>query len=97
MEQHLKVICLDGLFHPAVDQLQNKRYKIFKLYDPSQQLQMKPTPAHSMFQVQGSNFSHKLLITQLHLSQANCHPTERLLQSVQKHLHLFSQAQTSAI
>lgn len=35
MEEPLKVICLDGLFHAAVDQVQNKRYKIFKLYDPS--------------------------------------------------------------
>lgn len=50
-----------------------------------------------MFQVQGSSFSHKLLITQLHLSQANYHATERLLKSVQRHLHLLSQAQTSAM
>lgn len=55
------------------------------------------TPVHGMLQVQGSNFSHKLLITQLHLSQANCRLTERLLKSVQKHLHSPSQAQTSAI
>lgn len=58
---------------------------------------MKQTPVRGKPQVQGSSFSHKLLITQLHVSQANCWLTERLLKSVQKHLSLLSQAPTLAI
>lgn len=50
-----------------------------------------------MLPLQGSDFSHELLITQLHLAPANCWLTERSLKSLQKHPSLLSQAQTSAV